>query len=835
MEPNIFSPRLNHLVKDSLSDTLRSLAYGVLVAVFGLLPIFFVPGVYASLGFTKTYAVTVAMFVAVLLLALSVLRSGKMRLIIPLPLAFFWGFALTAVASALLSGDIKDALYGMVFEVHTAGFMLLMALVMTVSLVFSQSKVATRRIFMVLGGSALILQLYHLLRLVIGADFLTFGIFTSSTASTIGGFNDLALFSGLVILCVLILLPQITTRLAGKVIASLLIVGSLIILSVVNFYAVWLMVGFFSLLAILYFLSRDTWLKVAEEGSRPVSRLTLLLVGLVCLTSGAFVISGDYIAGKVGQITGVSYLEVRPSFDSTLSITKSALRDNALLGTGPNRFEDAWRQYKNPVINQTIFWNTSFSGGSGYIPTILATTGIAGAVFMICFLLAFLHFGYRTLIARTVKDAGWYTIGVVSFMAALYLWIMALVYVPGAVILLLAALFTGLVGATYIATSAEFGVEINVTESRQYGLLLIATVLVVIISAVLVVIGVSKQFVANVIYADTVRAFQQESDFAAADSGLAKASELYAQDLFMAERAQLRLSQLSNQVATNGEVDAVTRQRNSNLLAEGISLTEQAINLDPTNPTNHIVLSNFYALLDPAQFEGMKERVEALFARMEELDPTNPLYSVLKAQYKVQISDAAGARESLGKAIEKKNDYTDAIFLLSQLDVQEGKVKDAIILTSALISIEPNNPTRYFQLGVLLATDAQLAEAAQAFETAIRLDGSYANARYFLALTYLDQDRTEEALVQLKLVRETNPDNEVLAALIAAVEGGTYEKSQSNFAPVVDSSTVSEEGGVTTTTEDPETDLVTPVNITGTPAAAETEETVVEEAEPQAE
>src|SRR3989344_4075047 len=781
MEPNIFSPRLNHLVKDSLSDTLRSLAYGVLVAVFGLLPIFFVPGVYASLGFTKTYAVTVAMFVAVLLLALSVLRSGKMRLIIPLPLAFFWGFALTAVASALLSGDIKDALYGMVFEVHTAGFMLLMALVMTVSLVFSQSKVATRRIFMVLGGSALILQLYHLLRLVIGADFLTFGIFTSSTASTIGGFNDLALFSGLVILCVLILLPQITTRLAGKVIAS------------------------------------------------------LLIVGLVFLASGAFVISGDYIAGKVGQITGVSYLEVRPSFDSTLSITKSALRDNALLGTGPNRFEDAWRQYKNPVINQTIFWNTSFSGGSGYIPTILATTGIAGAVFIVCFLLAFLHFGYRTLIARTVKDAGWYTIGVVSFMAALYLWIMALVYVPGAVILLLAALFTGLVGATYIATSAEFGVEINVTESRQYGLLLIATVLVVIISAVLVVIGVSKQFVANVIYADTVRAFQQESDFVAADNGLAKASELYAQDLFMAERAQLRLSQLSNQVATNGEVDALTRQRNSNLLAEGISLTEQAINLDPTNPTNHIVLSNFYALLDPAQFEGMKERVEALFARMEELDPTNPLYSVLKAQYKVQISDAAGARESLGKAIEKKNDYTDAIFLLSQLDVQEGKVKDAIILTSALTSIEPNNPTRYFQLGVLLATDAQLAEAAQAFETAIRLDGSYANARYFLALTYLDQDRTEEALVQLKLVRETNPDNEVLAALIAAVEGGTYEKSQSNFAPVVDSSTVSEEGGVTTTTEDPETDLVTPVNITGTPAAAETEETVVEEAEPQAE
>ena len=226
-----------------------------------------------------------------------------------------------------------------------------------------------------------------------------------------------------------------------------------------------------------------------------------------------------------------------------------------------------------------------------------------------------------------------------------------------------------------------------------------------------------------------------------------------------------------------------------------------------------MLLSSFYGLLDPSQFEGIQERNQALFARARELDPVNPIYLVQLAQYQARVGDLAATRASLLEAINIKNNYTDALFLLSQLDIQEGKTEDAITVTRSIISLEPNNPTRYFQLGVLLATTNNLPAAVSAFETAILLDTNYANARYFLALAYLDLERPEDALAQLKIVEASNQENTSLKTLIGEVESGNYARPESTFeVPVQNSDVVSQEEGVTTSTEVPDTTLVAPVN-----------------------
>jgi len=283
------------------------------------------------------------------------------------------------------------------------------------------------------------------------------------------------------------------------------------------------------------------------------------------------------------------------------------------------------------------------------------------------------------------------------------------------------------------------------------------------------------------------------------------------QDIFVAERASLRLAELNRLGSLPAE--EVDEQRFAAVLAEGVGLAELAISLDPTNPNNYILLSNFYGLLDPTQFEGIQERNQALFARARTLDPVNPIYLVQLAQYQARIGDLAATRSSLLEAINLKNNYTDALFFLSQLDIQEGKTEDAISVTRSIISLEPNNPTRYFQLGVLLATTNNLPGAAAAFETAIQLDREYANARYFLALTYLDLERPEDALAQLKIVEVSNQDNVALRNLIAEVEAGNYVRPETMFeVPVQNGTVVNQEEGVTTSTEVPDTTLVTPVN-----------------------
>jgi tetratricopeptide (TPR) repeat protein len=811
MEPNIFSPKIQQINKDGIEGFLRGLAQSCLILVFGLLPFFFVPGIYTSLGFTKFYFVALGIFAAFALLSLSILRSGSIRIVTPLPLIFLWSFTIMAVASSLLSGDKQDSLFGNVLEVHTSGFLILMALVATAALAFTASKSAVTKLFSGLAIGALILQLFHITRLLFGPEFLSFGLFNTSTTSPIGSFNDLAIFSGLIILVSLIVLQQVSTHLLGKVISAFLILSSLVLMIIVNFNIVWLTVGFFSLLVLLYLVSKDTWLKKTDEDTVPVSKFVLGVVGAVCLVSVGFVISGDSIGGLVSRVTNISYLEIRPSNSATLDITKAVLSENALFGIGPNRFEDAWRQYKNPIINETAFWNTNFSAGSGYVPTLFATTGLAGGVMLILFLGSFIYLAYRTFFVVQIKDLGWYLVGTVSFASAIYLWFMSIIYVPGVVILLLAALMTGLSMAVYITAAPNTGVEIDVSTHKQYGALLIALVLVVIISSVLSIITVSKQYLASVSYANTVREFRAGADIKAVDDGLNKAQALFSQDLFVNEKAQLRLVDLAK--LRSVEPENFDEQQYSNVLAEGIGLAEQAIRLDFTNPNNHLVLSRFYGLLDPVQFEGARERTDLAFSQAITLDPTNPIYSLEKAQYNIRLGDLAAARINLQEAIKLKGNYTDALFILSQLDIQEGNTDAAVAVTRSIISIEPNNPTRHFQLGVLLATTNNIPGAIQAFETAVSLDNNYANARYFLALSYLDSNRSEDALVQLRLVEESNPDNESVKDLISQVESGNYQKQENAFGvPVQNTQTISQDEDVTTATEAPDTDLVTPLN-----------------------
>jgi tetratricopeptide (TPR) repeat protein len=817
MEPNIFSPRLQRITKDNIVDFLKSISQLFLILAFGLLPIFFIPGVYASLGFTKTYLVIVGVFISTIFISLAILRSGYFKVSFPFPLALFWAFSATAVVSALLSGDRQDALYGNALEVHTAGFILLLAVIITLASVFGNSKAAISRLFLVLGGSAILVQTFHLLRLVFGPEFLSFSLFTTNTASVIGSFNDLALFSGLVVVVTLVAVQQISVRVLGAVISTFLVVSSLILLSLINFYLVWLTVGFLSLLMFLYLISKDTWLRLPDSGQVRVSKFTLALVGFVCVVSGAFIISGDYLGAKLSQVTGITYLEVRPSIGTTLQLTKSAFSEDILLGVGPNRFEDAWRQYKDPIINQTLFWNTNFSAGSGFIPTLFVTTGALGGLLFISFLLAFIYLGYKTFFATKIDDFGWSLVGTISFVSAIYLWIMSAIYVPGATIMLLAALATGLSIAVYRTVIPKPGLLIDISQNRQYGILLIASVLVVIITATLSLVGVSKQYLANVSYAKAVLAFQSGAAPAEVDGRLSRSQDLTNQDMFLSERAQLRLLEL-NQLLSLVEPTALDQQKFGEVFSQGINLTEQAILLDQSNPVNYVLLANFYSALDPAQFAVAKDRVYAAVEEARKIDPTNPIYLISLAQYSARVGDLIATRNYLTEAIKLKSDYTDALFLLSQLDIQEGNTDAAIEVTRSIISIEPMNPTRYFQLGILLATKSDINGAIDAFETSVGLDNNYANARYFLALTYIDAGRTDEALTQLRLVAETNPDAEIVKNIIKQIESGSFERPQAGFnVPVQEENNVSQEGDVTTTNEAPDTDLVTPVNTVGKP------------------
>ena len=825
MNGSVFTPNLktvpadpvveadgNATKKDAVSGWLLKVAQYAVLILFGLVAIFFTPGIWASLGFDKTLFAVGLMVLVLIALSLLALRTRSVQTVLPVSLGLFWSVVGAAFLSAIFSGDIQDAIVGSVFGPLSAGFLAVMALVMTSTLVLQRSKILTVKALALFGCVSGLLLVYSILRIIFGAGFLPLGSFTEVTISPIGGFNDFALFAGLIVILGLITLLQLPLRGLTQGAVALLIFLGLFVLSVVNFFNIWLVIGFFGLLLFVYILSRDTLFADATEpeSKQPVSKVLLITTALVCAVSAVFVVSGDYVGSKISTLTNIQYIEVRPSIEATIDITKAVYKENVLFGIGPNRFSDAWRVHKDRSINDTIFWDTDFGAGSGYVPTLFTTLGALGGVLLVVFHLFFLRLGYRMFLKNSIRDSYWYYFGIFSFTGAVFLWGMSYVYVPGVSILLLTALFTGFTFVAHGASTKATLVTIPLARNRRRGFFLMAAAIVVIVLSIGGLLAITQQHTAQARFSESQATASSVAEF----EQVAQASfALFPDDRFVSARAQIQLATLSS-IVDIAEPTEEDQQRFQFAVEQAGVFAQQAVQADPTNPDNHAILAGLYSTLNRAGFDGADERAFTALSTAQELDPLNPAYKLIAAQIAIRSGDVEQARSEIAASLGLKRNYTQALYLSAQLDISQGNVESAIATTQAIIALEPNNPTRYFQLGVLLSASENVPAAIAAFEAALIRDTEYANARYFLALAYINNEQPALALAQLEIVLQTNPDNAELQALITQLRNGeviTVPDSRIT-APVNDPTAPT---GVNPTVRNGQalgSDLVTPVN-----------------------
>jgi tetratricopeptide (TPR) repeat protein len=827
MSANLFIPKLKHIEEESsqpveVSGTFNCMIIKIVqysaVVLTGLIPIFFIPKVWATLGFDKTlFAIVFIIFSAVLLSFLA-LRQSHMRTVLPTSLGFFVLFVMSAAISGFLSGDTQDTFRGSFIEITTVLFLAVMALVMMLPLILQGSKQMTIKAITFFGCMASVLVIYNFLRLLFGPEFLSFGTFTAITDSPIGGFNDLAIFSALVIILSVISLVQLPLNRIIQGILSSLVVLSIIILAVINFFNIWIIVGLFSLLVFVYLLSRDKVFTSENQVLIPPRRslLAIILTAVICIVSAAFVIAGDVLGDKLSNAINVSYVEVRPSLTATIGIAKSVYEQDLLFGVGPNRFTDAWHLYKDKRINDTIFWEREFSAGSSFVSTVFVTTGIVGGVLLVLFHIWFLYLGYRTLLKTTQVDLYWRYFGSFSFAAAGFLWLMSYIYVPGAAVLLLTALFTGF---AYVASGALFPVmvrRITLATNQRRGFLLMSGVIMVVVASVTTLYTIGAQYIAQAKFAQAQTILNDSEEI---DVRTAAAYELYKDDRFLNTRVQIKLLTLQTLLSTQNPTEE-EQQTFLRAAEQALILSEQAITKDVTNPSHHAVLAAVYANLSLAGVTGARERVDLSLAEAKKYDPHNPVYYLIAAQVAARSGDLERARQELTTALALKRNYTEALYLLAQLDIAEGKTEAAIETTRAIIVLEPRNSTRYFQLGMLLAAVSKTEEAALAFQFAIQLEPQHVNARYLLALAYLDLGQVDAALEQLRVVQTTNQDNIELASLIEQVESGEYQAIESNSfeTPVREGLSTLNQSEQGLGLQDVESDLLSPVNMVRNPS-----------------
>jgi tetratricopeptide (TPR) repeat protein len=761
---------------------LENIAFYILTWVIAILPIFFIPALIVPFQTTKTAFVFFGILIALLLFVIARLKDG--RIMLPNLSAILAMLALPFIylLSSFFSGNLNISLIGQGLELDTFSFITAMGLLVFLIPMLAKTKKQISAVFLALFVSFFVITVFQTLRLAFGADFLSFGMFNSSTSNLIGKWNDLGIFFGLITILSLVTLERPNFSKLLRTVVYIILIISTAFLIIINFLLVWFVVGIFALGFFVYNLTRnklnrkqgvliaaDIKIDASDASKKKIFFVTLAIV----VISITFITAGSAIGNYISDALNISQIEARPSWQSTINITKETYRENLLFGSGPNTFQNQWSLFKPRAINDTLFWNVNFASGVGFVPTSFVTTGILGGLAWIVFFTLLLYYGFKTLISGTLEDRFSNYLSLSLFLGSLYLWIMAVIYVPNVSMIALAFFLTGMFFATLRFGQRGFlKKEIVFADNPRLGFIsvLVLTLLLIIGSISLYALG--RQYVSAFNFQSGFIALNTRGDTEDARKKIATAIRYGKEDIYYRFATDLNMVRLNNIVADTDTPIDERREQFQQALSDAVSTAQSAKEIDGKNYQNWTALGRVYGSVVPLGIEGAYESAQRSYDKALERNPNSPVIYLALARLEVMRGNFEKARDNLQRALEKKNDYTEAIFLLSQIDIQTGNIPAAIESVEAAAIINPSNPAFLFQLGLLNYSIGEDAKAIQAFERAVTLNTDYANARYFLGLSYNRVGEVEQAIDQFARVSELNPDNEEVKKIIENLRVG---------------------------------------------------------------
>lgn len=749
---------------------LDRLSSGALFFLGFLLPLFFLPVQGISIEVSKGILIGAVAVVAFSLWLLGRLVDGRFD--IPKSLVLLSAFALGVII--LLASIFSDApavsFLGSGFETDTFAFFGVSFVLLFLSSVFFQSKEKALYFYGALLASAAAVALFHVIRLFTGPETLSFGVFNAAASSIVGRWNDLSIFFGLIALLSLFAAELLSLTRRMRLFLYGVIAVSLFFVALINFSLNWAVLGVISLLLVCYSVYANR-----EEPKGPtitVRSAKLPVVSLiVAALSLVFFLSSSSLGAYLSNQLNVSQLEVRPSFSATLEIATASLKKNAVFGAGPNRFSTEWLLNKPAGINESIFWNTDFNSGFGIIPDSLVTSGIAGFAGWIVFLSLFLFAGFRAMFNFSLSRLGRF-LAVSSFALATYLWAFIALYVPGSMLYVLAFIFTGILIASIAAEDPAGRYSISLLGEPKLGFMSVIVLVFLLIGSLSVGYLYGEKFTAFAYFQKSLATLNNEGNIERTESYLSRAVKLSDQDIYYRALSELELIKLNNLLNETSLPQDTLRTQFQTLLGSAIESAKKATTLDKSNYGNFISLGRVYESIVPLKIPGAYESARDSYNQALALNPESPAIYLTLARLEVGNGNVKAGREYIDKALEKKQNYTEAVFYLSQLEAREGNTREAIRRTEEASLLAPNDITVFFQLGFLKYNERDNTGAISAFERAIALSPNYSNAKYFLGLTYYRVDRTADAIAQFEDVAALNPDNQEVKNILANLRAG---------------------------------------------------------------
>lgn len=778
--------------------------FWIVLGISFLLPIFFVPGQFATPEFAKILLLEVGVLFGVFAWAMGRLRDGHVETPKSLLLLISFLLVLQFVISALFSPSPLISFLGTGYDIGSASiFVVLFLLMFLASLVFRDRD----RVLMLFASfllTGLIAMLYHLSRHLFGADLLDFGIFTSPVATPIGKWNDLAAIVGGVLVLTLSTLYFFPDNKSLRLPAGLILALGLFFLLIIDFTILWfillVVVGFLTVLSV-YEGERahrraiaEAEASGAEHPRHPVHRrvirhlpvfASILLVVCAVYASGLAALPWGSeratIAGVIARTLNASpYSEVVLTPKTTFEIVSATLQDSPVFGSGPNRFGSSFLLHKSSEMNLTPFWDSAFEYGVGRIPTYFGTTGVIGMLLWIIFI-AVLLMKSKKIFRLFEQDRIASYLAFTLFLMTIYLWGLAFFYLPNIAIFSLAFIFTGALVA-FLVHERVLGVH-TVSFGNSRLSVVVTPVLIVVLAGITASGVLLYRQVSSLVSFREAQLALNSGDLDTAETAISRAVGFSSHDIYYRTMSNIALVRLSRLASATDIPQEELAEQVKNRINDAQVYARRAIEIDPENFENHLQLGGVFDTLGALGIQDTGEAARASYEQALRLNPKSPRILFVLGRLEYVSGDQAKAKEYLTRALLERPNYLEAISFVVQLDLQEGKTEDAIAVLSAGVAAEPTNFLLRFALGYLYYSNANYNSAIPEFEAAVMLNPVYSDAKYFLGLSYAQLGRRDDAILQFTDVQTLNPDNTEVTKILGNLKAGRDPFSPSLSAP----------------------------------------------------
>jgi tetratricopeptide (TPR) repeat protein len=743
----------------------------------------FIPSATIPFIYSKVSILALGGLIALVLYILARLTRGNIIVPPAKLLGAFWLVPAAYLLSTLFSGvGIRDGLLGTELEVDTLGFMILLAAFASIVALTFRRSAQYRTFFKVSAVAYGIVLIAEVIFLILGN--VASNRF-SPTANLVGSFADLGMLVGLAITVSLLALRFIGLSSFQKKFIWITGAVGLMVVALVNSSLVWVLVALTALGLFIEAIMRRSPMAADEDfdssteevsldteptGGSETTNLAAPLAVLV--VSLFFLIGGSTIGTALVGAFGTSYLDVRPSWQSTFDVGGHTYASSPLFGSGPGTFGSQWLKFRDRTLNDTIFWNVDFTSGIGVIPTSAISTGIVGALAWLAFLALFFYIGIRSLLFRAPEESYARFVSIASFVGATYVFILAIAANPGPLVLLFGFAMAGIFVSSlrYGGSRREWGIIF--ARNPRVGFVIVFALTLVLLASVVAAYVVVERYLASVAYAHAVQA-ANSGNIEETNAEINKSLLFAPSDRAYQLAAAVSISQMQKTANDTSLSPSQAQQQFQAALSTGIQAATLATQANPENYRNWIVLGNVYQTVVPLKIEGAYDNAKKAYEKAAALNPTNPTIPFVLAQLEIAQGNAAEAEKQLTSAIGLKRNYTQAILLLSQLQVQMGKADEALQAAEAAAYFAPTDPNVLFQVGLLRLGTGNADGAIQALSAAIDQNTSYANARYFLAVAYATKGQNDQALAQLEAISALSADNATAVAPdIASLKAG---------------------------------------------------------------